>query len=39
MNINNTLHKGPRLIVPTLIDAMVVDEQVLREMRGRLGEK
>lgn len=34
MNINNALHTGPRLLIPTLIDAMVVDDQVLSEMRG-----
>lgn len=34
MQINNALHQGPRLLVPTLVDAMIVDDEVLRKMRG-----
>lgn len=34
MNIEKTLHKGPRVLVPILIDAMVVDDDVLRITRN-----
>lgn len=35
MNITNTLHKGPRLLVPIQVEGMVVDDTVLRINRGQ----
>lgn len=34
MNFQNTLHKGPRILVPVLIDGMVIDQDVLTLTRG-----